>query len=202
MPLSATGAKLSPPTSKSTKTKPPIKAISTTSSQFWPLGKMPWRSRTGANRMAAVPKRISPTSMGPKLWPTAARAETRKLAQIANVSASTSGGPNAPSRCTTPRQARRTWRNAALAHITSFGFLPRIDQQAVVISGTSTRSSISGNSTSAPGLAALMANRSSANSRAKPARASASLSPQIVRAATDMVKPLSRSQRIPCNDTA
>jgi hypothetical protein len=54
----------------------------------------------------------------------------------------------------------------AEAHITLSGDFLRMPQQAVVISGTSTRASISGNRTSDTGLAASIATPSSANSRA------------------------------------
>ena len=54
----------------------------------------------------------------------------------------------------------------AEAHITLSGDFLRMPQQAVVISGTSTRESISGNSTSDTGLAASIVMPRPANSRA------------------------------------
>jgi hypothetical protein len=81
----------------------------------------------------------------------------------------------------------------AEAHITLSGDLCRMLQHAVVISGTSRRASISGNSISRTGSAASIGRSSSAKSRANPARNSCSGSPENRRPATSMANPLRAS---------
>src|SRR5262249_20307862 len=84
-----------------------------------------------------------------------------------NVQATTLG-PAAPLCFTTIRE---------VAHITLSGDLPRIPQQAVVISGTSTEGSISGKIISPTGSSASIGIANSAKRARNPARIAASGSP-------------------------
>ena len=123
----------------------------------------------GAMRMAELDRAVAN-------MPPLARAASAKVAPISKaaiVGKQRAGQHHrraAPFRFTTMRLE---------AHITSLGLLCRMPQQAVVISGTSTRSSISGNSTSCAWIVRhRSASRAAPRAAHSPRAASSSLSPQ------------------------
>ena len=114
-------------------------------------------------------------------------ANTAAMARVLDAAVEHFAGRAAPRRLITMRLD---------AHMIDAGATPRMPQHASLISGTSAAASISGNSTS-PEPVASMAIPCSANSRAYPDRACASLSPGSPRPATATTKPASESHLRP-----